>query len=151
MPYARSVVDVHRPPEEVFQLLTDLPNYGAWLPASNICRKITSVSEHPATLGTTYIEKGSYARMYGEVTELEPFAHISLHESLRLKRFIPAGKVDLRIRYTLHPTEEGTQVIRDFSLATRGLLSRFQSRLVKAERDENERILQKMKEHLEAH
>ena len=151
MPYARSAIDVQRPPEEVFQLLTDLPNYRSWLPASKVCREITGVSERPVTLGTTYIEKGSYAKLHGEVTELEPCAHISLHESLRPKRFIPVGKVDLRVRYTLHPTEKGTQVIRDFSLSTQGLLSRFQSRLVKAERDENTRILQKMKEHLETH
>ena len=151
MPYARSAVDVQRSPEEVFRVLTDLPNYGEWLPASKVCREITSVSERPARLGTTYVEKGSYAQMQGQVTELEPCAHISFHESLRSKRFLPTGKVDLRVRYTLHPTERGTQVIRDFSLATRGLLNRFESRLVKAERQESARILQKLKEHLEGH
>jgi uncharacterized protein YndB with AHSA1/START domain len=151
MPYARSAVEVQRPPEEVFQVLTDLPNYGSWLPSSKVCREIIDVSERPARLGTTYVEKGSYAQMRGQVTELEPWAHLSFHESLRPKRFIPAGKIDLRVRYTLRPTEEGTQVIRDFSLATRGLLNRFESRLVKAERDESTRILQKLKEHLETH
>jgi carbon monoxide dehydrogenase subunit G len=151
MPYARFAVDVQRPPEEVFALLMDLPNYRSWLPASSVYREITDVSERPARLGTTYVEKGSYTRTQGQVTELEPHAHISFHESLRPKRFIPVGKVDLRVRYTLHPTEQGTRVIRDFSLSTQGLLSRFQSRLVKAERNENERILHKMKEHLETH
>lgn len=151
MPYARSAVDVQRSPEEVFRVLADLPGYGEWLPSSKVCREITGFSERPARLGTTYVEKGSYAQMQGQVTELEPCAHISFHESLRPKRFIPAGKVDLRVRYTLHPSEQGTQVIRDFSLATRGLLNRFESRLVKAERNESARILQKLKEHLEGH
>jgi len=143
-------IAIRRSPETVFQLLSDLSGYTSWLPPSQLYSQTTAISDHPIRIGTTYSDKGPSSEMHGEVTALEPCSHLAFCQSSHFKRPWLRGDLDIRIRYTLRPIEDGTQVIRDCKLHTHGMLKVLQPVLLRTIRKENDRILHRMKWYLEA-
>ncbi len=141
---------IRRSPETVFQLLADLPGYRSWLSPSELYSETSAISEHPTRVGTTYSDKGPSSEMHGEVTELEPYSRLAFRQSSHFTQFWPGGELELHIRYTLHPTGDGTQVIRDVELHPQGILKAAQPVRLQAIGKESERILQRMKWYLEA-
>ncbi len=150
MAKARFAIDIQRTPQTVFQLLSDLPGYRSWLPPSQLYSETTAVSDLPVKVGTTYVDRGPSSEMQGEVTGLEPFTHIAFRQSSQFKRSLLRGTLEIRIRYTLQPIEQGTHVIRELSLHAGGMLQVLQPVLLRAIRKEDDRILQRMKWFLEA-
>jgi hypothetical protein len=45
------------PPEVVFDLIADMPNYGRWLPDSNAFGGTVDVTPYPVRLGTIYLRR----------------------------------------------------------------------------------------------
>jgi len=45
---------VAAPPEVLFELLSDMPNYGRWLPGSGQFGRTTDVKPYPVQLGSRY-------------------------------------------------------------------------------------------------
>lgn len=145
---------IKRSPETIFQLLADLPGYAAWLPFLEFplafYKVTTDISDHPIKLGTTYSDKGPSSEMHGEVTEFEPYSHLAFHQMAHFLQFWPGRRVEMRIRYTLQPGEDGTQVIRDVEVHAQDRSKVVPITLLQAIRNENKRILQRMKWYLEA-
>jgi uncharacterized protein YndB with AHSA1/START domain len=141
---------INRPIDTVFSLITDLKNYGKWLPASNIYSEITQISDAEVKLGTTYIDNGISMVMQGEITEFYPPCHITFSQKNQFKLLMFNLGMNIQIRYTLETVENGTKVTRDFTLYVLGILKLMQPVLVGTIRKENERILQVMKTYLEA-
>lgn len=141
---------IRRSPETVFQLLSDLSGYRSWLPPSRLYRQTTAISDHPITVGTTYSDRGPFGEMRGEVTEFEPSSRLAFRQSGYFRQGLLRGGLDIRIQYALRPVEDGTQVIRDCRLYTSGMLTLLQPVLLRAIRQENERLLHRMKWYLEA-
>src|SRR5215469_15796599 len=54
----RFTCQIAGPPEVVFDLIADLPNYGRWLPDSSAFGGTVDVTPYPVRLGTTYVEAG---------------------------------------------------------------------------------------------
>jgi uncharacterized protein YndB with AHSA1/START domain len=150
MPRLHFEISIRRSPETVFQLLSDLSGYRSWLPPSRLYSQTTAISDQPIKAGTTYSDKGPSLEMQGEVTEFEPLSHLAFRQSAQLEQAWFRGRLDIRIRYTLHPIENGTRVIRDCRISTYGMLTLLQPILLMAIRRENERILHRMKWYLEA-
>lgn len=111
----RFTSQINAPPELVFDLIADLPNYGRWLPNSNAFGGTVNVTPYPVRLGTTYLDAPPIEKP-GVVTEFDPPKHIGFHHIVQIRRPLELD-VDARIRYSLEPRDGGTLVIRELRLA----------------------------------
>jgi uncharacterized protein YndB with AHSA1/START domain len=136
---------IHRPVEAVFELIADLPNYGKWLPSSNLFGSVTEYSELPVRVGTQYVDKGPSSRMIGSVVEFEPPTHIGFRQTT-VAMF---GSLTVEVRYTLAAVGEDTHFTRRVIITASGGYQLAQPMIVRAIRQENERILSTMKAYLE--
>jgi uncharacterized protein YndB with AHSA1/START domain len=142
---------IQRNKETIYALLTDLRGYQSWLPPSDLYSGVREISDHPAKVGTTYVDGGTASVMHGRVTELEPNRRVAFMQTMRHKVSGLPGGLDVQIRYTLETGGEfSTRVTREVRLRTHGILLLFQLVLLGAIRKENERIMQRMKWYLEA-
>ena len=141
---------INRPIDRVFHLISDLSNYSKWLPPSHVFSEVTQISNEPIKIGTTYIDQGSSIVMQGNIVEFNPPFHITFCQENKSKLLMFNAGMDIKIQYSLETAKNGTQVTRDFTLHVLGILNLIQPVLVNTIRKENERILQVMKNHLEA-
>ncbi len=136
---------IRRPIDDVFALIADLPNYGKWLPPSNLHGAVMQYSELPVRAGTQYVDHGKATRMTGAVTEFEPPTRIAFRQQ-SVSLF---GALDIEIRYTLTAEDDATRVRRHLTVNPSGGYSLLQPMLLRAIRNESERILAMMKGYLE--
>jgi uncharacterized protein YndB with AHSA1/START domain len=138
------------PPEVVFDLVADLPNYGRWLPGSSAFEGTADVTPYPVCLGTTYRETGPVQKP-GRVTEFDRPRHIGFQHTVQIRSPIHTD-VEARIRYTLEPSQGGTAVLRELDLTyeLRGLLKLLTPVLLAGFRKENLRTLGCLKRYVEA-
>ena len=138
------------PPEVVFELVADLPNYGRWLPGSSAFHQTVNVTPYPVRLGTTYLETGAIEKP-GKVTEFEPPRHIGFEHTVMIRSPIHVD-VEARIRYSFEPSQGGTAVLRELDLTfeLRGLLKLLTPALLYGFRKENVRTLACLKRYVEA-
>jgi hypothetical protein len=139
-------------PEVIFDLIADMPNYGRWLPGSQAFGGTTEVSPYPVRLGTTYLDAGPAGQRPGSVTAYDPPKHIAFHHTMLLKQGPLRADIDVHVRYTLEPAEDGTFVLRDLDLAIqiRGLMKIAEPLVRYAFGRENVRILAELKRYVEA-
>jgi len=138
------------PPEVVFDLVADLPNYGRWLPGSSAFEGTTNVTPYPVRLGTTYLETGPVQKP-GRVTEFDRPRRIGFQHTVQIRSPIHTD-VEARIRYTFEASQGGTAVLRELDLTyeLRGLLKLLTPVLLAGFRKENLRTLSCLKRHVEA-
>jgi uncharacterized protein YndB with AHSA1/START domain len=103
------------PPEVIFDLIADMPNYGRWLADTDVFGGTVNVTPYPVRLGTTYLDAGPVEKP-GKVTEFDPPRHISFHHTVQIRRPLLKTDIDARIRYTLTPQDRGTFVLRELDL-----------------------------------
>ncbi len=140
MPHLQFAAWMNSSPETIYQVLTELNQYTSWLPASDLYRGTTTISDTSLQVGTTYVDS---VIMRGEVTELDPYFHIAFRQvGLR-------NMLEIRIRYTLEPKESGTQVHREITLSIRGVMRLFQPLLIRSISRENNRIMEQLKKYVE--
>ena len=137
------------PPEVVFDLVSDLPNYGRWLPDSSSFGGTSDVTPYPVRLGTTYLETGPIQKP-GKVIEFDRPRHIGFQHTVMIRSPITTD-VEARIRYTLEPDRDGTAVLRELDLVIdlRGLLKLLRPALLWGFRKENVRTLECLKRYAE--
>jgi uncharacterized protein YndB with AHSA1/START domain len=138
------------PPEVIFDLIADMPNYRRWLPDSDAFGGTVDVTPYPVRLGTTYLDAGPVEKP-GKVTEFDPPRHIGFHHTVQVRQPLLKTDIDARIRYTLTPHDGGTSVSRELDLAMNlpalyRLVSPF---IVRAFRKENLRTLACLKRYVE--
>jgi len=92
-----------------------MPNYGRWLPDSDVFGGTVNVTPYPVRLGTTYLDAGRVKKP-GKVTEFDPPKHISFHHTVLVRQALLKTDVDARIRYTLTPKDGETFVLRELDL-----------------------------------
>jgi uncharacterized protein YndB with AHSA1/START domain len=148
--HLRFAARIDGPPEVVFDLLADMPNYGRWLPGSDAFGATSQVTPYPVGLGTTYLDAGPAGERPGSVTEFERPRRLGFHQTMRLTYGPLRANIDIGIRYTLELTEGATQVVRDVDLRIEipGLLKVAEPVIVAAFRKENGRILSELKRHV---
>jgi len=101
------------PPELLFKLLSDMPNYGDWLPGSGEYGQTTDVEPYPVRLGTRYHdgkpdEPGK--DWWGTVTGFQPPGSLDFQHTIKLGQLM--ASIDVHIHYSLEPQDGGTQVTR---------------------------------------
>ena len=137
------------PPEVVFDLVADMPNYGKWLPDSSSFGGTVDVTPYPVRLGTTYLDAGPIQKP-GKVTEFDRPRRIAFRHTVMIRRPITTD-VDARVRYTFEPSQGGTAVLRelDLTIDLRGPLKLLRPVLLWGFRKENVRTLACLKRHVE--
>jgi uncharacterized protein YndB with AHSA1/START domain len=145
--------DVAAPPETLFKLLSDMPNYGHWLPHSDQFAETTDVVPYPVELGSRYHDgkPGEAGKdWWGTVTGYQPPGSIDFHHTIHVKQL--RTKVEVRIHYSFEGNGGHTQVNRwlvlDFTMPA---LLRPLRRLVTTSFDnENVRTMAAVKSYAEA-
>jgi hypothetical protein len=104
---------VAAPAEVLFELLSDMPNYGRWLPESEAFSRTTDVDPYPVALGTNYLdgrpgEPGKDWR--GTVIGFQRPGSIDFHQTIHVSQL--KATVDVRIHYSLESEDGGTRVSR---------------------------------------
>jgi hypothetical protein len=110
--HPRFTARIEGPPEIIFDLIADMPNYGDWLPGSEAFGGTTEVSPYPVRLGTTYLDAGPAGQRPGSVTGYDRPKYIAFHHTMLLKRGPLAASIDVHIRCTLEPLERATCVTK---------------------------------------
>jgi uncharacterized protein YndB with AHSA1/START domain len=104
---------INAPAEMLFQLLSDLPNYGEWLPGSAAFGHTTDVTPYPVALGTRYHDgkpNEPDKDWWGTVTGFQPPGSLDFQHTIHVRQL--AATVDVRIHYSLEAGEGGTVVTR---------------------------------------
>lgn len=143
-------IDIARPPKAVWDLITNLRQYDVWLPPSRAFRTVVQLNSGPVRVGTAYMDGGPSLTFHGEVMHLEPYARVVFYQATRSKLWSFNVGMDVEINYLLQPASTGTHVERTLTFDTSGIFTPLQPLLRRALRQENERILARMKTYLEA-
>jgi hypothetical protein len=143
--YASSV---QAPAELLFGLLSDLPNYGDWLPGSAAYGK-----PYPVRLGSRYHDgkPGEPGKdWWGTVTGFQPPGSVDFQHTIHVRQL--AATIDVHIHYSLEQQDGETAVSRWLVLdVTMPLVFRPLRPLVTASFDkENVRTMAALKRYAEA-
>jgi uncharacterized protein YndB with AHSA1/START domain len=139
-------IEIARPVEQVFALITDLPNYSRWLPPSGLYVTTPSVSDTPIKLGTTYEDRSNQASLHGSITKYDPPHAVSFHQEMQLR----IGSLIVDIAYRLEAARTGTRVHRTTIPRLSGVVALFGPMVRRSIYAENRRTLAMIKQYLES-
>lgn len=151
--YAAPVVAA---PELVFDLLSDMPDYGRWLPQSEQFGYTTEVEPYPVQLGSRYHDgkpDQPGKEWWGTVTGFQPPGSIDFHHTIAVRQL--RATVDVHIHYSIEaspPAGGATTVSRWLLLDVKmPWLLRPMLRLITSKFDqENVRTMAALKNYAEA-
>jgi hypothetical protein len=142
------------PPELLFGLLSDMPNYGRWLPGSGQYGRTTDVEPYPVQLGSSYHDgkPGEPGKdWWGRVTGFQPPGSIDFHHSINVRQL--RATVDVHIHYSLEWEDGSTLVSRwlvlDISMPI--VFRPLRPAIISSFDKENLRTMAAVKEYAEAH
>lgn len=104
---------ISAPPDALFKLLSDLPNYPDWLPGSAAYGQTTDVEPYPVRRGTRYHDgkPGEAGRdWWGTVTGFQPPGSVDFQHTIRVAQL--RATVDVHIHYSLEAADGVTTVTR---------------------------------------
>jgi hypothetical protein len=144
---------IQAPADLLFGLLSDLPNYGDWLPGSAAYGATTDVEPYPVQRGSRYHDgkpDGSGRDWWGTVTGFQPPGALDFQHTIHAKPL--AATIDVRIHYSLEQQDGETVVSRWLVLDVKmPLVLRPLRPLVTASFDqENLRTMAALKQYAEA-
>jgi uncharacterized protein YndB with AHSA1/START domain len=145
---------VNAPPERLFALISDMPNYSRWLPASKQFSHTTAVEPYPVQLGSRYHD-GQPDKpgkdWWGTVTGFQPPGSIDFHHRIRVPQL--RSTVDVHIHYSFEAENGGTRVSRWLVLdLAMPLVARTLRGAITAQFDkENIRTIAALKQYAELH
>jgi len=136
--------------EQVFNLIANIDDYDTWLPNSKTFLGIRHISDQPVKQGTIYTDGQGLLRMSGKIETYKPSEQVVFHQvsNFRALGVIPSG-LDITIDYILVQEHSGVTVIRNYEVEFKGILRILQAMALSRIKNENERILQVMKDVLE--
>jgi hypothetical protein len=145
---------VAAPPGVLFDLLSDMPNYGRWLPNSDQFERTTDVEPYPVQRGSQYHDgrPGEPGKdWWGTVTGYQPPGSVDFHHTITVNQL--RATVDVHIHYSFESEDGATQVNRWLVLDVRmpialRPLRRF---IVRSFDEENLRTMAAVKKYAEDH
>jgi len=144
---------IKAPADLLFRLLSDLPNYGDWLPGSAAYGATTDVEPYPVQRGSRYHDgkpDGDGRDWWGTVTGFQPPGALDFQHTIQARPL--AATIDVRIHYSLEQQDGETVVSRWLVLDVKmPLVFRPLRPLVTASFDkENLRTMAALKQYAEA-
>ena len=144
---------IQAPAELLFRLLSDLPNYGDWLPGSAAYGKTADVEPYPVQRGSRYHDgkPGEPGKdWWGTVTGFQPPGSVDFQHTIHVRQL--AATIDVHIHYSLEQQDGETVVSRWLVLDVRmPLVFRPLRPLVTVSFDkENLRTMAALKQYAEA-
>jgi Polyketide cyclase / dehydrase and lipid transport len=145
---------VAAPPAILFELLSDMPNYGRWLPGSTAFAQTTDVEPYPVQRGSRYHDgkPGEPGKdWWGTVTGFQPPGSLDFHHTIHVSQL--KATVEVHIHYSFEPEHGGTQVIRWLVLdITMPIVFRpLRPLVIRSFNSENVRTMAAVKKYAEAH
>jgi hypothetical protein len=141
-------------PELLFSLLSDMPNYGRWLPPSGQFSRTTDVEPYPVELGSRYHDgkPGEPGKdWWGSVTGFRPPGSIDFHHVIRVRQL--RATVDVHIHYSFEEEDQSTMVSRwlilDFRMPV--IFRPLRPAITTSFDRENLRTMAAVKQYAEAH
>ena len=104
---------VEAPPALLFSLLSDMPNYGDWLPGSGAFSATTDVEPYPVQLGSRYHDgkPGQPGKdWWGTVTGFQPPGSLDFHHTISVSQL--KATIDVHIHYSFEEERGGTHLSR---------------------------------------
>jgi hypothetical protein len=104
---------IQAPADLLFRLLSDLPNYGEWLPGSAAYGGTTDVEPYPVQRGSRYHDgkpDGTGRDWWGTVTGFQPPGALDFQHTIHAKPV--AATIDVHIHYSLEEQDGETVVSR---------------------------------------
>jgi hypothetical protein len=146
--------EVAAPPGVLFELLSDMPNYGRWLAGSAQFAQTTEVEPYPVALGSRYHdgkpgEPGN--DWWGTVTGFQPPGSLDFHHTIAVSQL--RATVDVHIHYSFEPAGKGAQVTRwlVLDIAMPILFRPLRPLIIRSFDKENVRTMAAVKSYAEAH
>ncbi len=91
--------------------MSDLPNYGRWLPGSAQFAQTTDVEPYPVQLGSRYHDgkPGVPGKdWWGTVTGFQPPGSLDFHHTIHVTQI--RARIDVHIHYSFEPEAGATQL-----------------------------------------
>jgi hypothetical protein len=141
-------------PDVLFGLLSDLPNYGRWLPPSDEFGGTTDVEPYPVQLGSRYHDgqpDQPGKDWWGSVTGFQPPGSIDFQHTIHVRQL--RTSIDVHIHYSFEREGADTVVNRWLILDVRMPFVLRPLRPVITSRfdKENQRTMAAVKKYAEAH
>jgi uncharacterized protein YndB with AHSA1/START domain len=145
---------VAAPPEVLFELLSDMPGYGRWLPGSAQFGQTTDVEPYPVQLGSRYHDgkpDQPGKDWWGTVTGFQPPGSLDFHHTIAVTQL--RAMVDVHIHYSFELEDASTLVTRWLVLdITMPVVVRpLRSLIVRSFDRENLRTMAAVKTYAETH
>jgi uncharacterized protein YndB with AHSA1/START domain len=140
-------IPIQSPPDRIFAMITDLPNYNNWLPHSDVFKGTTQVSETPVRTGTRYEEHSPSGTRFGEVQLLDTQnRHVVFHQPMKLKPFVLGLGLDVTVDMTVKNDENGGCVLdREVRLGIPTVMGLLSGVVLKQFKDESWRTMEQLK------
>jgi Polyketide cyclase / dehydrase and lipid transport len=145
---------VAAPAELLFRLLSDLPNYGDWLPWSGQFGRTKDVEPYPVRRGTRYHDgkpDQPGRDWWGTVTGFQPPGSLDFQHTIHVSQL--RATIDVRIHYSLEADDGATAVTRwlVLDIAMPAILRPLRPLIITSFNRENMRTMAALKEYAEAH
>jgi hypothetical protein len=145
---------VDAPPAILFELLSEMPNYGRWLPSSAAFGATTDVDPYPVQLGSRYHDgkpDQPGKDWWGTVTGFQPPGSLDFHHTIHISQL--RATVDVHIHYSFEEQERGTHLTRwlFLDITMPALLRPLRPLIIRPFDVENVRTIAAVKKYAEAH
>jgi len=137
---------VKAPVKQVFEFVSDIPNYANWVPPNSpffIESKVTS--EGPIGLGTTYEDKLTLGKSVGQVVECRPFERLVFEQKWYPESHVFEGRID----YHFEPVNGATKISRVIDITPVEWAEPLKPVFTEMSRDESQRTCEAIKKTLE--
>ena len=145
---------VAAPPGVLFELLSDMPNYGRWLASSPSFSRTTSVDPYPVRLGSRYHDgkpNEPGRDWWGTVTGFQPPGSLDFHHTIEVTQL--RATVDVHVHYSIEAGDDRTNVTRwlvlDISMPV--IFRPLRGLIISSFDRENVRTMEALKQYAEAH
>ncbi len=137
---------VQAPVKQVFNFISDIPNYRNWVTPNSpffIENKVTS--EGPVGLGTTFEDKLTLGKSVGKVVEYRPLERLAFEQ----KWYPESHAFEARIEYHFEPVNGDTKISRVNDITPVGWAEPLKPSLTEMTREESQRTCEAIKKTLE--
>jgi uncharacterized protein YndB with AHSA1/START domain len=137
---------VKAPVKQVFDLVSDIPNYANWVsPNSSYFIESKVSSAGPIDLGTTFEDKLTLGKSVGKVVEYRPFESLVFEQ-----KWYPESPVfEARIEYHFEPENGDTKISRVNDITPVEWAEPLKPALTEMSREESQRTCEAIKKTLE--